>query len=123
MFQNAKYNPLYKGYAIMLSLSDYALLHESIQDTNNNIDEVWENIYEIPYFDRFGVIEVSKDFNQKASKHNYALLSYNSDNLEETLNYIKSKWGILLPKDFDYDNRICYFIAETYYNGEGLNEY
>lgn len=28
-----------------------------------------------------------------------------------------------ITENFDYDNRICYFLGDTYYNGDGFNDY
>ena len=123
MFENAKYNPIYKGYAILLSFSEYALMYENIQDTDAFIKGIWDDLYEIHCFESCGIIKLSKDFNKRAYKHKYALLSCDLDNLDEAITYIKVKWGKLLPENFDYDNRICYFLGDTYYNENGFNEY
>ena len=123
MFKNAIYNPIYKGYAILISFSEYAKMYENIQDADDYIEDVWEKLYEIHCFKSCGIIKLSQDFNEKAYKHKYALLSYDLDNLDEAVAYIKTKWGTLLPENFDYDNRICYFLGNEYYNEDGFNDY
>lgn len=122
MFENAIYNPIYKGYAILISFSEYALMYENIQDAADFIPNIWDNLYEIHCFDNCGIIRLSKEFNERAYKHKYALLSCDLDNLDETIAYIKIKWGKVLPQNFDYDNRICYFIGHDYYNGDRFND-
>ena len=91
MFENAKYNPIYKGYAILLSFSEYALMYEDIQDTDTFIKSIWDDLYEIHCFDSCGIIQLSKDFNQRAYKHKYALLSCALENPDEAIAYIKAK--------------------------------
>lgn len=123
MFENAIYNPIYKGYAILLSFSEYALMYENIHDITDVIEDICDDLYEIHCFESCGIIKLSKDFNERAYNHKYALLSCKLDNLDEAVDYIKLKWNKVLPENFDYDNRICYFLGDTYYNGDGFNDY
>ena len=123
MFENIKYNPMYKGYAILLSFSEYALMYETIQDADNFIKGVWDDLYEIHCFESCQILKLSKEFNQKAYKHKYALLSCDLDNLDEAIDYIKVKWNKVLPENFDYNNRICYFLGNEYYSEDGFNDY
>ena len=107
MFENAIYNPIYKGYAILLSFSEYALMYENIHDITDVIEDIWDDLYEIHCFESCGIIKLSKDFNERAYNHKYALLSCKLDNLDEAVDYIKLKLKTLTYMKMQFSLRVC----------------